>query len=375
VKVRATIVALALEALACGESGAPAPASGCLTSGALWAASDYSSSAVGSLALAGPITSTVGRVDLGADPALAVSRGRAFLVARDADLVFEVTPRCGMPVSRWSVHQASRAGSSNPQDVAVASDGSLWIPLYSVPSVVVVAPSGDVARTIDLSAYDGDGNPNASAIAIVDTPSGEKAFVALERLNDKNGYKSEQPSWMLRIDVASGAVEAHVELAGRNPFGMYQDRGLIWLAEPGNFNDATEPLAGIERFDPSTSTTALVVHETDLGGSVAQVAVSAGCGAAIVANATPNLNATSLVTFDPQSGLAIAPLSRAPIVTGGFDLEGLQWVGGALAVGDRRRAGAGYPVHVFDATPACALTERRTPVYLPLSPVAVRVVR
>jgi len=367
---------LAVPALACGGGAAShAAASSCPASDALWAASDYSSSAAGALALAGTVTSTTGRVDLGADPALSVSRNRAFYVARDEDLVFELDPDCGSPTTRWNIHQASQAGTSDPQDVAVASDGSLWVPLYDVPSLVVLSQEGDVARTIDLSAYDGDGNPNASAIAIVDTPAGEKAFVTLERLDDQDGYKSEQPSWMLRVDVASGSVETNVVLAGRNPFGMDREGDVLWLAEPGNFDDAAEPLAGVERFDTSTSTTALVAHESDLGGSVAEVSVSGGCGAAVVADATTNVNATSLVTFDPQAGTAITPAASSPLATDGFDLEGLASVGGALLVGDRRRASAGYPVHVLDAAPPCSLTERPDAIFLPLPPVGVRVVQ
>jgi hypothetical protein len=371
--------ALSLLAIGCGTSSGQAPeASGdaapaCAPSDALWVASDYSSSGVGALALAGAVTSTVGRVDLGGDPALAVSRGRAFYVARDEDLIFELDPICGTPETRFDVHVAAHTGSSDPYDVGVAQDGSLWVPLFEVPAVLVLGPDGSVSRTIDLSSYDSDGNPDAMGIAIVDTPAGEKAFVPLDRLSGP-ALMSEQPSWMLRIDVASGEVETTIPLEGRNPFSMITDGSVLWLAEPGNFDDATEPLAGVERFDTSTSTTALVAHETDLGGSVSEVAVSAGCGVAIVADATA-VNATSLVTFDVQSGAAIAPASQSPLPTAGFDLEGLDLVAGAFAVGDRRRASSGYPVHVFDASPACDLTERADKVFLPLPSVTVRVVQ
>ena len=76
------------------------------------------------------------------------------------------------------MHLASHAGTSDPYDVAVARDGSLWVPLFEAAAVLVLSPCGDVVRTIDLSSYDDDGNPDASAIAIVDTPAGEKAFVS-----------------------------------------------------------------------------------------------------------------------------------------------------------------------------------------------------
>ncbi len=363
---------LALMALGCGgPGGAPVPASSCAVYDGLWAGSDYSSSAVGAMSLGGQLTSTTG-VDLGADPALSVSQGRAFFIARDQDLVFELDPACGTPKAEFSVHQSSHDGSSDPQAVAVAKDGTLWVPLYDVPLLLVLDPTGAASSTIDLSAYDGDGNPNASAIAIVDTPAGEKAFVTLERLADHDGLKAEQPSWMLRVDVATRAVETHVALVARNPFGMYEDGAVLWLAAPGNFDAASEALAGVERFDTATSTSGLMVREASLGGSVAEVAVSGGCGAAIVADATP-ANATSLVLFNAKTGATIASAARSPLVTDGFDLQGLAWKDGALLVGDRRRAGIGYPVHVFDVTDdACSSTERTDLLALPQPPVALR---
>jgi hypothetical protein len=366
--------ALALTAaIGCGGSpGTPSPSSSsCTGYDGLWVGSDYSSSAVGAMSLAGRLTSTTG-VDLGADPALSVSNGRAFFVARDEDLVFELDPTCGTPKSRFSVHQSSHVGSSNPQAVAAAMDGSLWVPLYNVPTLLVVSASGGVAREIDLSAYDGDGNPDASAIAIVDTPAGEKAFVALERLTEVDGFpESEQPSWMLRVDVATGVVETHVVLAGRNPFGMNVDGGVLWLAEPGNFDSADEPLAGIERFDTATSTTRLVAAEANLGGSVTEVAVSGNCGAAIVASPTVNVNATSLVLFNAMTGAISASATQSPLSTDGFDLQGLAWKLETLLVGDRIRLSGGYPVHVFDATSHCAVTQRAESLFLPLPAVAL----
>lgn len=359
--------------LGCGSaqpSGAP---SACGPTDALWVATDNSSSAVGAMSVSAIATSTAGRVDLGADPALAVSRGRAFFVARDLDAIFEIDPRCGAPLRRFSAHVASHPGSSDPYDVGVARDGSLWIPLYLAAKILVLAPGGSVAHLIDLSSYDTDGNPEAMGIAMVDTPDGEKAFVPIQRLNPYP--KSEQPSWMLRIDVATATVEAHVALAGRNPFAMSVDgSGALWLAEPGNFDDASEPLAGIERFDTSTSTTTLLSHEAALGGSVAEVAVSGSCGVAIVADPTA-ANVTSLVTFDAVTGSPLLTAAHGPLTTGGpgggFDLEGLAWLRGDLFVGDRRRATDGFPVHRLAAA-ACALTAQPDAVFLPLPPVAVR---
>jgi len=360
-----------------GPSAPPAPPSACPGSSALWVASDYTSSAVGAMATAGTVWSVTGRVNLGADPALAISGGHAFYVARDLDAIFALDPQCGTPLQEWSVHQANHPGTSNPYDVAIASDGSMWVPLYNVPTLLVLSSDGGVVRTIDLSSYDSDGNPDAMGVAIVATPSGEKAFVPLQRLNNTQDYVSAQPSWMLRLDVQSGTVEDTIVLAGRNPFEMTQDpdAGLLWLAEPGNFDDAGEPLAGVERFDTATSTSALIAHEADLGGSVTEVAISGGCGAAIVADATI-ANSTSVVTFDPSSGAVFASASNSPFATagadGGFDLEGTAWLNGEFFVGDRRRAADGYPLHAFRVTGTCTLQPTGDDVLLPLPPVEIR---
>jgi hypothetical protein len=345
----------------------------CTPSDAIVVASDYVSSRVGGVSVDGTVNLAWAGVDLGGDPILAVSRGRAFFVARDKDLVFELDPSCGEPRAKIDVHDPKRQGTTNPQDVAIAPDGTWWIPRFNEPSIAVFEAHGSLARTIDLSMYDPDGNPNASALEILDVGGATKAFVALERLDDHDRLKSKMPSWMLRIDLASGATD-HLELLGRDPFGtMDVADGLFYLAMPGNFDVADEADAGVERFDPASFTSKLLASERDLGGSVTQVAMSKKCGAAIVADPTPNVNRTSVVVFDAASGQVLAKNVFGP--TDGFDLSTLAWRGNLLLVGDRRRAPAGFPIHVFEATDACALTLRPDTIFVSQKPVAVRVTR
>jgi hypothetical protein len=360
----------ALLFMGCGTKTEAASPS-CAPSDAIVVASDYVSSRVGSISLDGTANLAWSGVDLGGDPILAVSRGRAFFIARDKDLIFELDPACGEPRAKIDVHDPKRQGTTNAQDVAVAPDGTWWVPRFNEPSITVMNDHGSVTSTIDLSMDDPDGNPNASAIQIVEVGGISKAFVALERLDDHDQLKSKLPSWMLRIDLASGAID-HLELAGRDPFGtMNAAGGFLYLATPGNFDAADEVDAGVERFDPATFTSKLLATERDLGGSVAEVAISEKCGAAIVADPTTNVNRTSVVIFDPQSGQAIAKNVFGP--TEGFDLSSLAWRGNLLLIADRRRAADGYPIHVLEATDACALTPRPDKIFVSQKPVAVRV--
>ncbi len=102
----------------------------------------------------------------------------------------------------------------------------LWVPRYDVASVAVLDACGARNATLDISSYDSDGNPNASAIVIDTVAGAAKAFVALERLDDHEPtLPSLQPSEMLRFDVATKTVDAVVTLAGRNPFGLMREYG------------------------------------------------------------------------------------------------------------------------------------------------------
>jgi hypothetical protein len=367
-------------ASACGTSdpaAAPAPA-GCEGVELLVAASDYTSSMVCGAPRCEVSPATSG-LDLGHDPQLSTSGGRAFFLARENDLVFELDPTCGTPTARYSVHEEGRQGAVNPHDVAAAPDGSLFVVLYNVPRIAVLKDGKK--ETIDLSSptFDPDGNPQADAIRIVDVGGVAKAFVTLERLDDTdrvNVLSSKLPSFMLRIDVATRTIEETIVLAGRNPFNvMAEHDGALFLAEPGNFDFADEPRAGIERFETASSTTRLLVTEQELGGSVAEVAVTDGCGVAIVGGPVHDVNPTSLVTFDPVSGKVLRS-AQAPLLgpTAGYDLQGLAWRGTSLFVGDRRRGAAGFPVHVFEREPGtCILHEvAARAIDLPQRPVALR---
>jgi hypothetical protein len=312
-----------------------------------------------------------GSPDLGHDPVVASSNGRVFWIDRSSGQVLELDPHCGNVIAGpWDTSDPAVSGSTNPQDIAVSpTTGDLWIARFAVPTLLVKSSDGstDLAR-IDLSSVAGvNRNPDMSSIRIIDG----KAYVALEMLDAED--QPNDPAYVVKIDVATRKIEGTLELKGRNPFGlMVEDDvdGALFIAEPGNWYDATETDAGIERVDLATFTSTLVVRESDIGASVDELAIAGGCGVAIVAGPTAE-NLTSLITFDPASGAIVTPLSDQLLFTAaGFKLGGVTWLpGGLAAVGDATaHAGQGYPIH-FLAASSCALRPTAETPYAPLPPI------
>jgi hypothetical protein len=359
-------ILLGLTCLSCGQSAPACPASGVLV-----VTTDYMmSSEVGVLPLDGTPAVLLSGNDLGADPALATSAGRHFFIARDRDTIYEIDS-CGRATNQWSARAPGEVcplpprtpGNCNPQDVAVASDGSLWIARFNVPSLLIAPPPGSTAldNTVDFSAFDkdGDGNPEMSSVRIV----GNRAFIALERLTQQTdgNYLAQQPSQIAVLDTTSLAVVSTVTLAGRNPFGlMVEAAGMFWLADMGDIGTASEPDAGIEVFDTQALTSKLVLTKTQLGASPVEVRIDGTCGVAILADAS-SVNSTSLVSFTTDGSNLKTVISP----TGNFDLRGLLWTPShELLVGDKR---APFVVHTFMADATCTLT-RGTDLALPSMP-------
>lgn len=360
----------------------PAANSACEGVELLVAASNFQGSSV---VCGAPVCSENARTtgaDLGADPALSLTNGRAFFLARDKDLVFEIDATCGVPTAKLDLHtfaKPSKSGTlrtANAHDLAATSDGTIFATLFNSGAIGVLGKDGPL-DPIDLASYDDDGNPNPEAIRILDVEGVPKAFVTLELLdNTQLQLPPKRSAQLLRIDVATRKVEAAVDLIGWNPFNVMAERdGFLFLAEPRNVDAAGEDFAGIERFDTRTSTSRMLVTEKDLGASVMEVAVTEGCGVAIVAGPEHTVNPTSLVTFDPDTGAILTKGSTALLTTDGYDLEGLAFRGDVLYVGDRRATTGGYPVHVFERANAkepCTFTEASRAILLPQKPVALR---
>jgi hypothetical protein len=362
---------------------------------AVVAMSDYVSSDVGLASVAGALDHSCG-VGLGADPVLASSAGRLFWIARDLGQIIELDTDCLRAKQTFDALDPVPPGSTrspsptNPYDVAVAPDGSLWIARFDVPTLLVLEANGSRRTTIDLSSLDEvDGNPNMNSIRILDPSSTSslpsdaaagsmgtfKAYVSLEILDDNMMLDSTRPSKVVRINLETRKPEAVLVLQGKNPFSsMVQLGNQLYLADAGSWHQAAgQKDAGIERIDTASFSSKLLATGVALGGHASELAVTERCGAVIVAGPLPN-TPTSLVQFDPASG----EVGRTVIpTTPAFTLAGLAWVGSdKLLVGDQGTPPASPFLHVFDADPSsCSLHAESTTLPMLLPPVGLLALR
>jgi hypothetical protein len=187
----------------------------------------------------------------------------------------------------------------DPADVALAPDGSLWITLYLLPTVLVLAPDGTRRATVDLSAFDDDGKPEMTAIAI---DSG-KAYVALEKLTPDLQTKTKGS--IVQIDLETRAASAFVDLPAKTPrekFVRGPDGALHIACIGGPLSKSVDRDAGIVRVDLAQKSAKLVFDGAKAGGFPTAFDLGDGyTGYAIVADFTGD-NPTRLVTFDVATG-------------------------------------------------------------------------
>lgn len=272
---------------------------------------------------------------LGGDPSLAHSRGRTFVAIRDSSRIGEIDPAGPSIVEGTFFEIPPRDRVANPHDVAVAPDGTLWIPRYNMSSLAVLHPNGDLAGEIDLSAYaDDDGSPEMEAAIAI----GDKVYVSLERLGwSGTRYLANDDSLVVELDVGSRSITRTITLQGRAPFGRLiadpEDGAAFFAAVPGEF-DAIDERDGIERVDTASGRSRLAITETELGGSVSDIAIASATEAYAIVARPEMSNDTSLVLWNPTSGKKEATLATTP---GEYRLWGLALLGDGIAVGDRDR--------------------------------------
>jgi hypothetical protein len=293
-----------------------------------------SSSALGFLDVDGCFTETAD-VSLGADPSLSISRGRAFVCARDQGLVLEVDAAT-KSITNVFVTYTEGEEPPNPHDVAVDSNGKLWIARFNSPSVGVVMPDGSWGGSVDLAALGGaDGIPDMEAI----TAAGDHIYVALERLN--SDHKAEGPGLLAVIPALSPpfAVESSIEIGGQNPFGRLVPApwdatgSTVAAAAPGEIDAInTANTDGVVLLSLGSAEANLAITEANLGGSPLEIALAGPAEAyAIVGGPVPGVNPTSVIAWNPETGSITRTLAGP---AEGFVHAGLAVNGPYVIVGD-----------------------------------------
>ena len=255
------------------------------------------------------------------------------------------------PVTLATSHQFSTGNGTNPQDIVVVSPAKAYVSLYDDDELLIVNPqTGSHTGAIDLSMFsDADGLPEAAGMALV----GDRAFVALQRLDRPGGFIAANPSTIVVIDTASDAIVdvdpiapglQGIALTGRNPFtdlAFDPVRKQLVVGEVGNFGVLD---GGLEFVDPvMLQAQGFFVTEATLGGDLNAARLWVDCsGYAIVNDATFR---TKLVRFDRCSGQVI----DTPHQSTGFDLADLEidYARALVLVSDRDLATPG--VRIFAA--------------------------
>jgi len=225
----------------------------------------------------------------------------------------------------------------NPHGVDVDADGRLWVARYSMGSLAVIEPSGKLGATVDLSDLDPDGQPEMEAVHV----DGSRVHVALELLDfSTNPVTPRGPGMIVSLDRATHARVGTIALAGRNPFGGFAPidaaGSRFAIATPGSFS-ATDLGDGIDLVDFAAGTATQLISEVELGGSVTELIIAGPTEAYAIVAGDNEENPTSLVRFDPSTGLRVAVLSTASV----FANAGLAINGDLVLVGDHTVEGAG----------------------------------
>jgi hypothetical protein len=225
---------------------------------------------------------------------------------------------------------------------------------------------------VSLAAFDDpDGLPEAADMVLV----GNRAFVAVQRLDRDAGFTAAHPSFLAVIDCTTDQLVdvdpqtpgvQGVPLTGRNPFGELQYdavRERIVVPEAGNFGALD---GGVEFVDPVTlQAEGFFVTEAQLGGDLSGVRLWTDCsGWAIVNDATYR---TKLVRFDRCTGQVLG----TPWQSAGFDLGDLEidFVRGQVLVGDRDFLLPG--VRIFAAATGAQVTTFPIDLGLPPGDIAL----
>ncbi len=237
------------------------------------------------------------------DAVVRVSGGMVFVLNRFlADNVQRLDPAHGLRTR----FQCSTGPASNPHDIVVVAPDKAYVTRYDRAELWIVDPSvTDCGRfrrgVIDLGSFaDGDGLPEMSQLAVAEG----KLFVAVQRLDRRQGFTPTGASRLVVIDLATDVVSGEIVLHGSNPFGDASGlvhepgTGRLVVASAGNIYRVGD--GGLERIDPTALAAEgrFFVDEDTIGGNVLDfVLLSPTKGYAVVQDADLK---NVLRAFDPS---------------------------------------------------------------------------
>ena len=237
--------------------------------------------------------------------------------------------------------QFSTGIGTNPQEIVAVSPTEAYVTLYQpeenqterleVDDLIRMNPrTGEILQTIDLTPFTAnDGERHARASALLEV--GGDLFVAVQDLPGNLALPPDQPGKIVRIDLASGRIEAAAILEGRNPFAMAHSptTGMIYIA-CSEFFDLASPYGGIEIFDPATMRTERLLADEGLGGWMGDLEVTGPFGFVVVGS--PDYSSNELIRFsleEPDGSVEVLYVSDSYIQEIAVSPDGL------LLVGDR----------------------------------------
>ncbi|GAC1351584.1 MAG: hypothetical protein NVSMB1_06010 [Polyangiales bacterium] len=278
---------------------------------------------------------------------------RIFQVQSLKERLVELDRRGHIVASFNVADDAMTRGHADPLDVAIASDGALWVTRYLSRSLAVLESDGTRRCEVDLSTFDDfHGLPGMSAIAIV----GDFAYVALRRLGGPLGIDPINVSVIAVIDTHArcgdaSAVKHFVDLPAPNPWDRFLVRGggdapeLIINCIAGPLSKPV-PIRGasLVKVDIAQKRASTVLSDVESGGFINGFDLESDddhVGYAIVASYEAP-NATSLIRFDPITHRR-DPSFRATS-TAKYSLWGVSYANGVLFIADRREERPGIRV-------------------------------
>ena len=252
------------------------------------------------------------------------------------------------PIWQFSTNDPGEEGSSNPLTLIFVDESKAYLLRYGKPTAWIVNPSatsqaGFKIGELDLSAYaDADGIPEMSGGAIVDG----KLFIVCQRLENfvpvNNAYVAVFDTITdEEIDTATSDIIAGIELPIKNPMGMREIGGGIYVQGSGDMGADwagrnPEYTGGIVRIDPLTHEVEMVVDDGDADdhpyGNISGMAMVSADKGYFVGYAGWGNN--TLYAFNPITGDVSGPAndyltgkSIAGMNAGAFaDANGMLWV-------------------------------------------------